>query len=356
MFLGDALDKTLSSWMKKEGPEDDIVLGTRIRLARNFAKTPFPGVAKKEQAKSVLDDCAELEQILSEVDKFRFYRMAEVDSLERQVLVEKNLISPRHTEETAYKGLVLSTNEDISIMINEEDHLRIQVLFPGLQIEETWRLADKIDDLIEEKYEYAFDPSLGYLTSCPTNVGTGMRASIMLHLPALARINQLSQVLGSVSQLGLVVRGLYGEGSESLGNIYQVSNQVSLGHTEDDIVEHLSKIITQIITSERQARDFLLKSEHRLASEDRIYRSFGTLAYARKIGTKEAMELLSDVRLGIDLGFISHLDKKFLKELMVLIRSAHLQKLMGQSLPPEERDRLRASLIRDRLQVSENKT
>ncbi|NLM25409.1 MAG: protein arginine kinase [Firmicutes bacterium] len=350
MFLGDTLDKNLSSWMKKEGPEGDIVLGTRVRLARNFAKIPFPGVANKEQAKKVLDNCTKLDEVLSGLGKFTFYKMAEVDSLERQLLVEKHLISPAHTEATAYKGLLLSESEDISIMINEEDHLRIQVLYPGFQIEEAWRLADRIDDLIEAKQEYAFDNALGYLTSCPTNVGTGMRASVMVHLPALAKLNQLSQVLNSVTQFGLVVRGLYGEGSESYGNIFQISNQVSLGHTEEDIVELLAKITAQIIASERQARQFLIQSEQRLASEDSVCRSYGILAHARKIGTKEAMELLSNVRLGIDLGILKNLDKKILKELMVCIRAAHLQKIMGQSLPPEERDRLRASLIRERLQ------
>ncbi len=350
MSFGDAVDKTLSSWMRKDGPEGDIVLGTRIRLARNFAQTPFPAVAPKERLLAVVERCSTFVEPLGEIGDFRFVMMAEVDELERQVMVEKHLISPRHTENAVSKGLLLSTQEDISIMVNEEDHLRIQVLFPGLALETAWKLANTIDDTIESQLEYAFDESLGYLTACPTNAGTGMRASVMLHLPALARVNQLSKVLTSVSQFGLAVRGLYGEGSESYGNIFQISNQVSMGHTEEEMIEHLAKVTAQIITSERQARQYLAQEERRLVSEDQIYRSYGLLTNARVIETKEALELLSQVCLGIDLNLITHLDKKILKELMVLTRSAHLQKLMGQKLPPEERDRLRASLIRERLQ------
>ncbi len=354
MSFDDAVDRTLSSWMKKDGPEGDIVFGTRIRLARNLTKTPFPALTDREQLQKVLEKGSILPDSLGSICQLRFLRMAEVEKLERQVMVEKHLISPRHAEETAHKGLLLSEQEDISIMINEEDHFRIQVLTPGLQLEYAWELGNRIDDGIEEQLDYAFDETRGYLTACPTNVGTGMRASVMLHLPALARVNQLSKVLSSVSQFGLVVRGLYGEGSDSYGNIFQISNQVSLGHTEDEMIEHLAKVTGQIITSERQARDYLSQPERRLASEDSIYRSYGILANARVIGTKEALELLSQVRLGIDLGLITHLDQKILKELMVLTRSAHLQKLMGQNLHSEERDRLRASLIRDRLRVDKD--
>lgn len=337
------------SWMKKEGPEGDIVLGTRVRLARNFAKLPFPATANRDQAKQVLQKGELIAEKLGELTDVKFYRLAEVDKLEREVMMEKHLISPAHTENTASKGLILSLNEDISIMINEEDHLRIQVLFPGLQLRETWGLANKVDDLVESVVDYAFSPNIGYLTACPTNVGTGMRGSVMLHLPGLARIQQLSKVLTSISQFGLVVRGLYGEGSKSFGNIYQISNQVSLGYSETDVLEHLAKVTAQIISSERQARQYLIEKQQRIYSEDQIFRAYGLLTNARTMTTQEALELLSSVRLGIDLDLIKDLNKNLLKELMVEIRAAHLQKIMGQSLPHEERDRLRASLIRDRL-------
>ncbi len=338
------------SWMKKEGPEGDIVLGTRVRLARNIAKMPFPATASRQQSKEVLQLSEMIVDKLMEFKDVKFYSLAEVDKLERQVMMEKHLISPAHTENTNFKGLILSINEDISIMINEEDHLRIQVLFPGLQIKEAWNLVNQVDDLIESVVDYAFDPDVGYLTACPTNVGTGMRGSVMLHLPGLARIKQLSKVLGSVTPFGLAVRGLYGEGSESFGNIYQISNQVSIGFSEADMLEHLAKVTHQIISSERQARQYLLEQQQKTHSEDQIYRAYGLLSNARIITTQEALELLSTVRLGIDLDLIKNLNKNLLKELMVEIRSAHLQKIIGQGLSHGERDRLRASLIRERLQ------
>lgn len=337
------------SWMSKEGPEGDIVLGTRIRLARNLAQIPFPNTASRDQSKDILAKGEMLTEKLRSIADVKYYKLAEVEQLEREVMMERHLVSPDHIKEASNRGLILSAPEDISIMVNEEDHFRIQVLFPGLQLGEAWDLATKVDDSIEAEVNYAFDPKIGYLTACPTNVGTGMRVSVMLHLPGLAWINQISKVLGSINQFGLVVRGLYGEGSKSYGNIYQISNQISMGHAEEDMLEHLTKVTGQILTSERQARQFLIQDEYRIRSEDKIYRAFGQLTNARVISTSEALELLSSVRLGIDLDLIKNLDKNILKELMVESRSAHLQKIMGQSLPPQERDRLRASLIRDKL-------
>lgn len=336
------------SWTKEEGPQGDICLGTRIRLARNLAKVPFPATANREQAKQVLKKGKELVESLNHLASVKYYELAEVDELERQVLMEKHLISPEHTKKTSNKGLILSENEDISIMVNEEDHFRIQVFLPGLQLKAAWELANRVDNLIEANVDYAFDPDIGYLTACPTNVGTGMRGSVMLHLPALARINQLENVLRSVSQFGLAVRGLYGEGSESYGSIYQISNQISLGHSETEMLEHLSRVAHQMISSERQARQYL-QEQNRDENEDQIHRAYGLLTHARIISSREAMDLLSTVMLGIDLGILRDLDRGLVKKLMVEIRAAHLQKMMGQSLPAQERDRLRASLIRDRL-------
>ncbi len=340
------------SWMTKEGPQDDIVLGTRIRLARNLAKIPFPAIANAQQGKVVVEKGKALVEHFNDVARVNFYELAEVDQLDRKQMMERHLISPEQTENTRNKCVIISEQEDISIMINEEDHFRIQILIPGLQLEVAWEKANQIDNLMESHLEYAFDPDIGYLTACPTNVGTGMRGSLMLHLPALAKINQLARVLNSASQFGLVVRGLYGEGSKSYGNIFQISNQVSLGHTEEDMLKHLLKVAEQIVVSEKQARQYLLEDSNRTKSEDQIYRAYGILANARIISTKEALELLSAVLLGIDLGLILDVNRNLIKGLMLGIRSAHLQKTMGQSLPPSERQRLRASLIRDKLSIN----
>lgn len=339
----------LSGWMRGTGPEGDIVLGSRIRLARNLKGIPFPATANREQLKHVLQVAEAIPPALSSYGPVRFLKMAEVEALERQLLVEEHLISPEHTKNTQAKGVILAKQDEISVMVNEEDHFRIQVFHPGLQLDEAWRLADQVDDQIEAELDYAFDQERGYLTACPTNVGTGMRASVMIHLPALRLVNQVNQVLGAVAKFGLTVRGLYGEGSDSQASIYQLSNQATLGMSEEAIIERLNRLTHQVLEGERQAREFLLKSQNRLATEDRLYRSYGILTYARSVSGQEAMALLSDVKLGAEMGIIPNVDANLLKQLIVLTRPAHLQKIMGQELPPEERDRLRASLIRDML-------
>jgi len=335
--------------MRGSGPEGDIVLGSRIRLARNLKGIPFPGAASREQLKHVLQVSESASAALSSFGPMRFLKMAEIESLERQLLVEEHLISPEHTKNAQAKGVILGKQDEISIMINEEDHFRIQIFHPGLQLEEAWRLADTVDDRFEAQLDYAFDQERGYLTACPTNVGTGMRASVMLHLPALRLVKQVNQVLGAVTKFGLAVRGLYGEGSDSQASIYQLSNQATLGMSEEAIIERLNRLAHQVLAGERQARDYLLSSKNRLATEDRLYRAYGILTHARSMTGQEAMGLLSDVKLGVELGIILGVDPNLLKQLIVLIRPAHLQKIMGQELPPEERDRLRASLIRDML-------
>ncbi len=237
-------------------------------------------------------------------------------------------------------------------MINEEDHIRIQCLFSGLQIKEALDKANVVDDILEEQFDYAFDEKLGYLTSCPTNVGTGLRASVMVHLPALVLTRQMSRIVPAINQLGLVVRGIYGEGTEALGNIFQISNQITLGKSEEDIVDDLVSIVQQIITQERAARKALLKTSN-IQLEDRVFRSYGILANSRVIETKEASERLSDVRLGIDLGYIKHLSRNILNELMILTQPGFLQQYEGGPLRPIERDMKRASFIRERLKMEE---
>ena len=343
-------DEEIASWMRRTGPMGDIVLGTRCRLARNLAGIPFPEAATREQLREVLTKTAAAVAELEALGTFTYREMATMDALEREILVEEHLISPSHMQNPAHKAVILNAEHNISIMVNEEDHLRIQVLKPGLQLNEAWERATEVDDLLEQHLDFAFDLQTGYLTACPTNVGTALRASVMFHLPALQRVKKVQEVLGAVSKFGLTVRGLYGEGSDAWGNVYQLSNQITLGQSEDETIEHLARFTAQILYSEQQAREYLLEQERRLTTEDWLYRSYGILQNARMITSQEAMELLSDLKLGVDLGVIEHGDPDLLKQLMVQIRSAHLQSIMGQPLPVQERDRLRASLIRETLQ------
>jgi protein arginine kinase len=335
--------------MKQGGPEGDIVLGTRCRLARNLQGIPFPEAASRDQLREVLQQVENVVPRLQSLGSFTYLEMGTMDTLDRQILAEEHLISPSHIQNPQHKAVILNDTSNVSIMVNEEDHLRIQVLKPGLQTEAAWQLATKIDDLLEEHLDFAFDMQTGYLTSCPTNVGTALRASVMFHLPALRRLKKVQEVLGAVSKFGLTVRGLYGEGSDVRGNVFQLSNQITLGQSEEETIEHLARFTDQILHSERQAREYLLEEDRRLETEDWLFRSYGILSNARTITSLEAMELLSDLKLGVDLGVIELSDRELLKQLMVQIRSAHLQKMMGQELPVQERDRLRASLIRDTL-------
>lgn len=352
MSLGDIVKKMSIEWMKGTGPENDIVIGSRVRLARNIVGIPFPAVAGEDQLRQVVDLVAKATEKNSRInpEMYEFVRMQEVPLLERQLLVEKHLISPQHTEQVKYKAVVLRKDEAASIMVNEEDHLRIQALFPGLQLLNAWELCNEIDDGYEETLAYAFSDDWGYLTSCPTNVGTGMRASIMVHLPVLAMTGQVQRMMGAVTQFGLAVRGLYGEGTEFLGNIFQLSNQVTLGHTEEEIIQHLTNVTQQIINQERAAREHILR-RGKTQLEDRIWRSYGILSHARSISTQEAMQLLSDVRLGIDLGLLRGIEGRILQELLVMIRPAHLQQMMGRELSAPERDVHRAALIRERIAI-----
>lgn len=356
MSLRDIMKKTLSEWLKGTGPENDIVIGSRVRLARNLAGVPFTAVAGDKQLGEVVSQVKEAMDKSAEKEEYEFVQLSDVPYLERQLLIEKHLISPQHAEQVKQKAVVLRQDEATSIMVNEEDHLRIQALFPGMQLDDAWHLCSQVDDHYEEHLVYAFSEEHGYLTSCPTNVGTGMRASMMLHLPALTMTNQIRRVIGAVSQFGVAVRGIYGEGTDVLGNIYQMSNQVTLGRTEQEIVQHLTTVTRQVIDQERQARQYVAQ-RNRNKLEDRVWRSYGLLANARMMSSHEAMKLLSDVRLGIDLDIVKGLEARILQELLVMIRPAHLQHIMGQEFDSHERDIHRAALIRERIRLApkENK-
>jgi protein arginine kinase len=345
-----------SRWMREDGPHADIVISTRIRIARNLSEHPFPLLVDEPQAQAILEKVksAALSPEFAEAGQGRYECLAlrDISDLDQQTLMEKYLISPTLVEHAQRSGVVLREDEAVSIMINEEDHLRLQVLMPGLQVDQAWALANSIDDLLESKLNYAFDERYGYLTACPTNVGTGIRASVMLHLPALVVTQQINRVLSAISQVGLVVRGVYGEGTEAVGNLFQLSNQITLGQSEEEIIQNLESVALKIIEHELAAREFLL-GENREVIEDRVARSFGILAYARRLDAKEAMQRISDVRLGIDLGVIKGVSKNILKELMVMTQPAFLQRYVGTFLAPGERDWRRAALVRERLRMDE---
>lgn len=354
MSVDEFLNKS-PTWMRENGPESDIVISTRVRLARNLAKYPFHLLMTERDADSIIE---EMRKVMASTEmkregNFAFFRSRELSDVERQVFVEKHLISPALAEEERRSAFILRADEIVSIMVNEEDHLRIQIILPGLQVHEAWQTASRMDDVLESKLEYAFDEKYGYLTSCPTNVGSGMRASVMMHLPGLVLTNQINRILTAISQVGLVVRGLYGEGSDATGNIFQISNQITLGQSEDEILANLKGVVKQILEHERAARNQLVR-DNREVLEDRIWRSYGILAYAQKIESKEAMQRLSDVRLGIDLGTIKGVPASILKELMVLTRPAFLQKITGKELAPNERDWRRATIIREKLRSESN--
>ncbi|MEK5108112.1 protein arginine kinase [Cytobacillus sp. FSL K6-0129] len=354
MSLERFINQAVSSWMSAEGPDSDIVLSSRIRLARNIKQVNFPTIFSHDEAKRVIEIIkARMEKSTFDTyGDFSLLQMDDLQPLQKRVLMEKHLISPHLAENASHGACLLTENEEVSIMLNEEDHIRIQCLFPGFQLSEALEVANQIDDWLETEIDYAYDEQVGYLTSCPTNVGTGLRASVMMHLPGLVLTHQMNRIIPAINQLGLVVRGIYGEGSEALGNIFQVSNQITLGKSEEDIAEDLKSVVEQLISQERSAREALAKTSN-IQLEDRVFRSYGILSNSRIIESKEAARCLSDVRLGIDMDYIQGISKNILNELMVLTQPGFLQQYAGGQLRPFERDIRRASLIRERLKMED---
>ncbi|WP_068783720.1 protein arginine kinase [Paenibacillus phocaensis] len=343
-------EQPLSEWMSREGKESEIVMSSRVRIARNLRHQPFPMLATNTQSEEVLELLQEVlsDEALQVQGPLYPILLADLDELDTRVLVEKHLISPNLANDSRNGAAFISEDESLSIMVNEEDHLRIQCLYPGLQVQEAWEKATAIDDIFESHVDYAFDDRRGYLTSCPTNVGTGLRASVMMHLPALVLTQQIGRILSAVSQVGLTVRGIYGEGSEAMGNLFQISNQITLGQSEAEIIENLYGVVLQIIQHEKTAREKLI-GESRLRMMDRVMRSYGILSQAYIIDSKEAAQRLSDVRLGVDLGLIEGVSAQALNELNVLTQPGFLQKKFSASMAPGERDMYRAKLIRERM-------
>ena len=354
MNLEHFIDEAVSPWMHEEGPDSDIVLSSRIRLARNFTNTTFPIIAKEEELEHILEFFKEhyATRSFQQYKDFEFIPINDLSRIEKRLLVEKHLISPYMIKHVRPSAVMISKNEQVSIMVNEEDHIRLQMYLPGFQLEETLQRANELDDWLEEYIDYAFDEKRGYLTSCPTNVGTGMRASVMMHLPALVLTRQINHMIPAINQVGLVVRGIYGEGSEAIGNLFQVSNQITLGKSESDIVEDLGSIVQQLIKQEKRARATLVEQTG-MRLEDKVFRSYGTLKYSRILESKEAARCLSNVRLGIDLQMIKGISGQILNELMILTQPGFLQKYAERILTPQERDILRAELIRERLNMEE---
>lgn len=337
---------------RRKGPHDRIVMSSRVRLARNVRDAAFPGWAKKPERVRVLEMIQPAVSDLPEMADALVVSMDNLSALDKQILVERHLISREHAAKSAGSGLVLNRDETFCVMINEEDHLRMQALRPGLQLRQAWSAIDHLDSELEQKLQYAFHGDWGYLTACPTNLGTGIRVSAMLHLPGVVLAEQINPIIQSVNKLGLAVRGLYGEGTEALGNVFQVSNQMTLGETESGIVERLEKVLAQIIEHEENARATLLEKRPKLVY-NHIGRAYGILANAHSISSKETMNLLSLMRLGVDLGMFPSVDRALVDELFILTQPAHLQKQHSEKLSAEERDLLRADMMRDRLkQVS----
>lgn len=355
MSVEQFVNEAVSPWMKEEGEDSDIVLSSRIRFARNLAQVPFPTSRNEEDLSRVLEYVEQEfnNQSFKSFKQFELIKMNELKPIEKRVLVEKHLISPHLAENNNVGGVLISHNEQASIMVNEEDHLRIQVYYSGFELEKALKNALDLDDWIEERIQFAFDERRGYLTSCPTNVGTGMRASVMMHLPALTMTKQMNQIIPEINKLGLVVRGIYGEGSEALGQLYQVSNQLTLGKSEEEIVNDLSSIVRQLINSERKARERIV-NQLGIQLENRIFRSYGILTHSRIIESKEAQKCISDVRLGIELGLIEGVSRQTINELMVFTQPGFLQQYAKKRLTPHDRDIFRADLIRERLQLENN--
>jgi len=333
---------------RRSGPHDQIVMSSRVRLARNLRGIAFPGWAKKAERVKALEVIRPAVESLPELKMAFSETMDNLSPLDKQILVERHLISREHAVKGAGSGLVLNKEESLCVMVNEEDHLRMQALRPGLQLKQAWMAIDQVDTELEKKLEYAFSSDLGYLTACPTNLGTGIRVSAMLHLPGLVLDEQINQIIQSVNKLGLAVRGLYGEGTEALGNVFQVSNQMTLGEVEGDIVERINKVLLQIIEHEENARARLLEKKPKMVY-NHVGRAYGILSNAHSISSKETMNLLSLMRLGVDLEEFPSTDRALIDELFIATQPAHLQKLFSEKLGAEERDLLRADMLRERL-------
>src|SRR5579864_9141492 len=348
MKLSD-LTNHAGEWLRGNGPMSEVVISSRIRLARNVAGFPFLTRCTRHQRQAI--EARVRDTILgAPVAPQTFYvDLESAPEMDRQLLVERHLISKPHAGAEGARGVAVGEHETVSIMVNEEDHLRLQVLRSGLQLDEAWEQINRIDDLLEAKLDYAFHPRFGYMTACPTNVGTGIRVSVMLHLPALKLTGEIEKVFRAAKELRLAVRGLYGEGTEATGDFYQISNQTTLGKTEEEIIDDFrGVVIPKIIDYERHARRTLL-DDRTVALDDKVSRALGILRNARLMASEETLLLLSHLRMGVNLGRVKDIDIRTINELFLLTQPAHLQKIQGRKLEGDLRRAVRADYIRQRL-------
>jgi len=347
-----SMSSRLGEWLRGAGPESDVVVSTRIRLARNLAGLPFTTRATPQQKAEIEARLKLVVDMLGLEHPLNYVSVATLPAIDRQFLVERQLISRELAGVLeGPRGVAFDEPETVSLMVNEEDHLRLQSMRSGLELEAAWATIDRVDDAIESRVEYAFTDEFGYLTACPTNVGTGMRASVMLHLPALGLAKQIDKAFKALQKINLVVRGLYGEGSRALGDFFQISNQITLGKSEVASLNDIRAVILEIIKYERMARSTLMR-EARQNILDKVARALGTLQSATMMTSEETMELLSAVRLGVHLKLIGDLSPLTVNELFIHTQPAHLQKLMGEPLDGEARNAARASYLRNRLRTA----
>lgn len=331
------------NWYLESGKESDVVLSSRVRLARNIQEIPFIGIANQEEKREILQ---QIEKITPSIGYgLKFFQLKDMDDITKMELVEKHLISPEFALNHSKEGaLLMNEEENICIMLNEEDHLRIQVFGAGLEVENIMNLAIEIDEKIGKLVHYAYHEKYGFLTSCPTNVGTGARASVMVHLPGLTKTGNINKILEVVNNFGMNIRGIYGENSDTQGNMYQISTKQSLGISEKEIIKNIKLITEKIIEQERLARKYL--SKNRLELENKVYRSFGILSYCKRVSSQECNQLLSDIKLGTDLGIIQELTDLKVAKMQLYTKPANLQKFYGQKLDAYERDIKRAEMLK----------
>lgn len=332
------------NWYLESGKDSDVIVSSRIRLARNIKEFPFKLKMTKEDKEKLIEKVKFISPSIGY--GLKFFHLKDIDDITKMALVEKHIISPEIAlNKEQEEAILINKEENICIMLNEEDHIRLQVFTSGLDLQNTLNLAIELDEKLDELLGFSYKKEYGYLTACPTNVGTGLRASVMVHLPALKITGNLSKVLHIVNNFGMTIRGSYGEESRAKSDIYQISNNQTLGMTETEIVANLENITKKVVEQERLARKYLTKNSDEL--EDKVYRSYGVLTNARKLSSEECDSLLSDVKLGTDLGIISELNDKKVKELILDTKPASLQKRVGKLLEVKERDKQRAQIVRD---------
>jgi len=344
-----ALARSSGQWLRGTGPESDIVISSRIRLARNLADFPFIRRCSDEDRVSIERTVRARMDAIEGWENIQYIDIEQLSEIDRQFLVERQLISREIAEADGSRAVAMDPGEHYSVMINEEDHLRVQVMTSGLDLQTAWNRIDELDDQLEGSILYAFHPRYGYLTACPTNVGTGLRVSVMLHLPALVITRQIEKVFRSMQKINVTVRGLYGEGSQYTGDFYQVSNQVTLGHSEAELLSLVGdKVVPQIIQYERKARQFLIEQSEQDLHDD-VSRALGILSTAKKISSEETMHYLSKVRMGVNLGLIDKVKVGTINKLFIHTQPAHLQKLQGRILGSSDRNVERASYLQRHL-------